>query len=106
MADTTRRSGAIWGYVADTLALILFFTTTGIINERFIAGMTWEQVFHARLIGGVLMIPVGRPYGMWRDWKMAHASEEMRLAYCDASLQIRCLLRRRHRERQGEGGCK
>lgn len=62
-------------YVADTVALLLFFTTTGIINERFIAGMTWEQVLHARLIGGVLMIPVGRPYGMWRDWIMRHANK-------------------------------
>jgi len=61
-------------YLADTLALILFFTTTGVINERWIAGMTWEQVLHARLIGGALMIPVGRPYGMWRDWVMRHAA--------------------------------
>lgn len=61
-------------YLADTLALILFFTTTGVINERWIAGMTWEQVFHARLIGGALMIPVGRPYGMWRDWVMRRAT--------------------------------
>jgi len=61
-------------YLADTLALILFFTTTGIINERWIAGMSWEQVAQARLIGGALMIPVGRPYGMWRDWMMRHAS--------------------------------
>ena len=59
--------------VADTLALLLFFTTTGIINERFIAGMTWNQVLHARLIGGILMVPVGRPYGVWRDWIMRHA---------------------------------
>jgi hypothetical protein len=29
------------------VALILFFTTTGIMNERFIAGMAWEQVLHA-----------------------------------------------------------
>ena len=57
-------------FIADTTALILFFTTTGIINERFIAGMTWEQVFHARLLGAVLMVPVGRPYGIWRDWLM------------------------------------
>jgi hypothetical protein len=56
--------------IADTTALILFFTTTGIINERFIAGMSWEQVFHARLPGAVLMFPVGRPYGIWRDWLM------------------------------------
>ena len=60
-------------FVADTTALFLFFTTTGIINERFIAGMAWEQVFHARLLGGILMIPVGRPYGIWRDWIMQRA---------------------------------
>jgi hypothetical protein len=29
-------------FIADTLALVLFFTTTGGINERMIAGMTWE----------------------------------------------------------------
>ena len=57
-------------FIADTVALILFFTTTGILNERFIARMAWDQVFHARMLGGVLMIPVGRPYGIWRDWLM------------------------------------
>lgn len=60
-------------FIADTTALILFFTTTGIINERFIAGMTWEQVLHARLLGAALMVPVGRPYGIWRDWIMRRA---------------------------------
>lgn len=75
MAQATRRSESVKAYVADTLALILFFTTTGIINERFIAGMTWEQVFNARLIGGMLMVPVGRPYGMWRNWMMTHAKQ-------------------------------
>ncbi len=60
-------------FVADTTALILFFTITGVINERFIAGMAWEQVFHARLLGAALMIPVGRPYGLWRDWVMQRA---------------------------------
>jgi hypothetical protein len=60
-------------FMADTTALILFFTTTGMINERFIAGMTWEQVLHARLLGAVLMVPVGRPYGIWRDWIMQQA---------------------------------
>ncbi len=60
-------------FIADTTALILFFTTTGVINERFIAGMTWEQVLHARLLGAALMVPVGRPYGLWRDWLMQRA---------------------------------
>ena len=60
-------------FIADTTALILFFTTTGIINERWIAGMSWDQVLHARAIGAVLMVPVARPYGLWRDWVMQHA---------------------------------
>ncbi len=62
-------------FFADTIALILFFTTTGIINERIVAGMTWEQVLHARLLGAVLMVPVARPYGIWRDWVMKRAGE-------------------------------
>lgn len=63
---STRRTA----FIADTTALILFFTVTGIINERWIAGMAWDQVLHARLIGAVLMVPVARPYGLWRDWVM------------------------------------
>jgi hypothetical protein len=66
---STRRTA----FIADTAALILFFTTTGIINERVIAGMTWELVLHARLLGAALMIPVARPYGIWRDWLMRRA---------------------------------
>jgi hypothetical protein len=72
---TQERTDRRRSFVADTLALILFFTTTGIINERFIAGMTWEQVFHARLLGAVLMVPVARPYGLWRDLLMRNARE-------------------------------
>ena len=60
-------------FVADTLALIVFFTATGIINERFVAGMDWDQIAQARLLGALLMVPVGRPYGMWRDWLMQRA---------------------------------
>ena len=60
-------------FIADTTALILFFTTTGTLNEHFIAGMAWEHVWHARLLGAALMVPVGRPYGIWRDWVMRHA---------------------------------
>ena len=60
-------------FVADTTALVLFFTTTGVINERYIAGMAWEQVGHARLLGAVLMVPFVRPYGIWRDGIMHYA---------------------------------
>ena len=67
------RSSARRALVADTTALILFFTTTGLINERFVANMAWDQVLHARLLGAVLMVPAGRPYGVWRDWLMLRA---------------------------------
>lgn len=60
-------------FLADTMALLLFFTTTGAINERYIAGMSWEEVCNARLLGAVLMVPVARPYGLWRDWMMKRA---------------------------------
>lgn len=67
-------ANAPWrSFAADTLALILFFTATGILNERFVAGMNWEQVLHARLLGAALMVVSGRPYGLWRDWIMRFA---------------------------------
>lgn len=37
--------------------------------------MTWDQVFQARLTGAVLMVPVARPYGLWRDFLMKRASD-------------------------------
>jgi hypothetical protein len=67
-------------FVADTTALILFFTTTGVINERFIAAMSWDQVLHARMLGAALMVPVGRPYGVWRDYVMRQAKSTNRLS--------------------------
>lgn len=63
--------------LVDTPALILFFTSTGIADERFVAGMAREQVLHARLLGAALMIPVGRRYGLWRDWVMRHARPDL-----------------------------
>ncbi|MFJ2684237.1 L-alanine exporter AlaE [Pseudomonas sp. NPDC087342] len=75
MPNQMRQPSRRTAFYADTTALILFFTTTGIINERFIAGMTWDQVLHARLLGAALMIPVARPYGIWRDWVMKRAGK-------------------------------
>lgn len=79
MSTTTdNRSFRRRSFIADTLALILFFTTAGIINERFFAQMTWDEIFHARLLGAVLMVPVGRPYGLWRDRLMKRATDTRR----------------------------
>lgn len=53
-------------FLADTLALVIFFTAAGVVNERFVVGMSWEEVLRARLIGAPLMVATARPYGMWR----------------------------------------
>ncbi|HEV7417860.1 MAG TPA: L-alanine exporter AlaE [Tianweitania sediminis] len=57
------------------MALLLFFTTTGAINERYIPGMSWEERCNARLLGAVLMVSLARPYSLWRDWVMKRAGE-------------------------------
>jgi hypothetical protein len=57
-------------FLADTLALLTFFTGAGVLNERFLAGMDWSEVSRARAIGALLMVPTARPYGLWRDWLM------------------------------------
>ena len=57
-------------FLADTTALVIFFTITGILNERYVAGMDWSEVLAARSIGAPLMVATARPYGVWRDWVM------------------------------------
>ena len=55
-------------FVADTLALVIFFTIVSGLNERFVAGMGWGEVLVSRAIGAPLMVLTARPYGVWRDW--------------------------------------
>jgi len=57
-------------FLADSIALLVFFTITGILNERYVAGMEWSDVLLARIIGAPLMVLTARPYGIWRDWVM------------------------------------
>lgn len=59
------------GFVADTFALVLFFTVLGALNERYVAGLAWEEVGRSRAIGAPLMVLTARPYGLWRDWLLA-----------------------------------
>lgn len=53
--------------------MLIFFTAIGVLNERFVASMTWDQIWRARLLGAVLMVPVAYIYGLWRDWLMKRA---------------------------------
>ena len=64
-------SEKVRSFVADTLALVVFFTIVSGLNERFIASMSWSEVALSRSIGAPLMVLTARPYGMWRDWFLA-----------------------------------
>ena len=73
MAETTKRPNGVRSYIADTLALLLFFTTTG-INQRALHRRHDMGASLARTpLGGVLMLAVGRPCGLWRDSMMSHS---------------------------------
>lgn len=71
-------------FVADTLALVLFFTLLGALNEHFVAGMTWEEVARSRAIGAPLMVLTARPYGIWRDWLLARLAPPLPRLGADA----------------------
>jgi L-alanine exporter len=65
-------------FLADTLALLTFFTVTGALNERFVAGMSWSDVLTARAVGAPLMVLTARPYGLWRDWFVGRLARDTR----------------------------
>lgn len=69
-----RFSPGLRSFIADTLALIVFFTIASGMNERFIIGMSWDEVFVSRAIGAPLMVLTARPYGVWRDWFLKRTS--------------------------------
>jgi len=68
------RLAASRSFLADTTALVVFFTLTGVLNERYVVGMAWDEVAVSRLIGAPLMVLTARPYGIWRDTVLAWAS--------------------------------
>lgn len=58
-------------FLADTIALVIIFTAANVLNERFVAGMSWPEVWISRAIGQPLMILTAQPYGLWRDLVLA-----------------------------------
>jgi hypothetical protein len=71
-------------FVADTLALVLFFTVLGALNEHYVAGMAWDEVARSRTIGAPLMVATARPYGLWRDWLMTRLAPPLPRLGADA----------------------
>lgn len=74
-----RLSEGARSFLADTVALILFFTVTSGLNERFVAGMEWSEVAVSRSLGAVLMVLTARPYGVWRNWIMRRLDPRTRV---------------------------
>ena len=72
------RTDGLKSFVADTLALVIFFTIASGLNERFVARMDWSDVATSRMIGAPLMVLTARPYGLWRDWFMGVAPSRTR----------------------------
>jgi hypothetical protein len=66
-------------FIADTLALVIFFTVASGLNERFVVRMDWHEILVSRGIGAVLMVVTARPYGIWRDWFLARTSPSTRV---------------------------
>ena len=54
--------------VADTAALVIFSTIVGGVVELVIADLSVEQVVGTRLSALPIILLVGRPYGIYRDW--------------------------------------
>ncbi len=55
-------------FVADTIAMIVFSTSTGMLIEIFLSGMSFGQSLQARLTAIPANTITARPYGMFRDW--------------------------------------
>lgn len=86
------RTQALEMFVADSIAMTIFFTIIGILNERFIAGMGWPEVLAARSIGAPLMILTARGYGIWRDAIMKMSGAILRGGYYAALFDTLALL--------------
>jgi hypothetical protein len=55
-------------FVADTASLVIFSTILGGVVELLIAGLSVEQMVGTRLSALPIILLVGRPYGIYRDW--------------------------------------
>lgn len=56
-------------FCVDAIAMNVFSLSYA-LNEKFIAGMDWEEVGKTRIAAAVGNTITGRPYGIFRDWMM------------------------------------
>ena len=55
-------------FLADTLAMVVFSFTTGMVIELLIAGMTLAQSLTSRIVAIPVNLVTARPYGLYRDF--------------------------------------
>lgn len=59
----------IYKFCVDAVAMNVFSLSYA-LNEKFMAGMDWEEVGKTRLAAAIGNTLTGRPYGIFRDWMM------------------------------------
>lgn len=78
-------------YLADTLAQIVFSTIVGAFVEIFLAGLSLGQSAGVRLAAIPVIVFIGRPYGIYRDWLFGLAagnSSQLKAAAVDTFANV------------------
>lgn len=61
-------AGSSWrAWLVDSLVGLVCFTVAASVTERYVAGLSWDQVAAARLAAAPVILLTGRPYAVWRD---------------------------------------
>lgn len=67
VGNATHRKARFGHGVADTFAVLTFYTFVGGLNEYFVAGLTPTELLAARLAAIPILLATGAIYGGWRD---------------------------------------
>lgn len=69
--ETTKKlvNNKAYKFLVDAAAMNLFSLSYA-LNERFVAGMGWNETGKARLAAAIGNTITGRPYGIYRDYLM------------------------------------
>ena len=66
---TNLTNNKVYKFCVDAIAMNVFSLSYA-LNEKFVAGMDWEEVGKTRLAAAIGNTITGRPYGIFRDWMM------------------------------------
>lgn len=80
LEDTVKKEESKYGFrrfLADTFAITSYGTFVNGSLEYFIVGLTFEQTAESRGMNALINLPLGRPYGKYRDfvWRKLKTDE-------------------------------